>query len=125
MSLISDALSAGFSAIEDMGGERVTYRRGSQEITDVLAVRDHSDFDERASEETHVQIKTTDFLIRLKYLVDSNYEEVTPSRGDQIVSGDGETFDLVPGVDNKHWRWSDARKTHYRIFTVRRKAGSG
>ncbi|MEM9589493.1 MAG: hypothetical protein AAGA03_19580 [Planctomycetota bacterium] len=118
MSAFNDALSATFDTVMDVAGEAVVYQRGQQTV-ELVAVRGETEFEELASDgEAHVQVKSIDWLIRPQ---DLQLDEVAtePSRGDRIVV-DGEQYDLMPGSSNQHWRWSDSRRTFYRIHTVRR-----
>lgn len=121
MTIFSDALAAGFAAIETVAAETVSYFRGSNyELSDISAVRGQSEFEEVAIDESRVLVRTVDFLIRKELLVDGSDNVFEPSRGDYIITADGEEYEVIAGGSNHSWRWSDSRKTHLRIHTVRR-----
>lgn len=125
MSLFSDALSAGFSGIEDVSGESIVYFDGANEIPVENAVRGESDFEEFPSEgEVRIRTNHVSWLVRPAKLVAANGEGFEPQRGHRLTAEDGETFEVYPGPDGKHWRWSDSRKTYFRINTVRRNVPS-
>lgn len=119
--MFADALRAHCTALQAVAGESVTYRRGNSHVT-ITAVPGQSVFDESTgATDVVMQTKTVDWLISPDDLkIDGNQSE--PQRGDQIIRADGEKLDLLPGSGNKSWAWSDSRKTHYRIHTVRRVA---
>ena len=119
MSLFSDALSFGENRRQESAGECVTYARGEDQI-EVMAVRGNSQFEEVPGDmEARVSIRMLPWLIRAEELVIDG-AEVEPQRGDQIVSGDGLIYDVLPGPEGNHWRWSNQYKTTYRIHSVNR-----
>ena len=119
MSLLDDALALHATRLQDAAGETVTYFRGTDSVS-VTAVVGESVFEEVAGDgEIRPQIKTVDFLLKPADLVLSG-SVTDPQRGDRVQRSDGETFDVLPGVNGSTWQWSDARKTFLRIHSVRR-----
>lgn len=120
MSLLDEALQIHAEALQEASGECVQYVRGDLEIDDVAAVMGDNRFDEFPSEgDARIASKAVDWLIEPCQLLDDDGNEFEPSRGDRIVNEKGHTFEVYPGPDEVHWRWS-ARRTRYRIHTVQR-----
>lgn len=124
MSLIDDALNLHADLINEAAGEWVSYIIGDTEIHDLVAVRGRSEFEEFASEsDARILSRMVDWIVRADEMVDANGTRVIPERGAQIETGDGQVFEVLPGPDGNHWRWSEARQYQYRIHTVRREPG--
>lgn len=122
MNLLQEALQIHADRLDESAGESVSYFRGSTELKNRTAIRGESNFEEMASEmDARTRTRTMDWLIRPSQLSSSG-SRFEPARGDRIVTPSGETFEVYPGPDNQHWRWSDARQTFFRIHTVRRVA---
>jgi hypothetical protein len=119
MSFLSSSLQWHAEAATFATSEIVTYVRGSSS-TSVKASRGQSQFDEFPSDmDARVLSRSMDFLIRPGELY-LDGSAVTPQRGDQIKTVAGETYDVQPGPDETHWRYSDQHKTFFRIHTVQR-----
>lgn len=120
MSLLSDALTAHASRLNESAGETVTYVRGSTQIKNVTAVRGQTRFEEVSSEmEALVQTKSFDWLIRPACL-DASGTLLEPQRGDQIITTNGDLYEVFPGADDKHWQYTDAHESMFRVHTVKR-----
>lgn len=120
MSWFKDQLRAMHTLIDGGAGETITVRRGVESIEITGAVRGRSDFDNSASDgETRVEIKSVDWIIDPHQYIFGG-KQVEPINADQIIAADGEKYDTMPGLQGNRWRWSDSRKTRYRIHTLRR-----
>ena len=118
MSLFSDALSSGFSAIQDVAGEPIVYAFGSSSIA-ITAVVGQTEFEDVQSDgEIRTLVKSVDFLIKPSDLRFGD-DPVEPAKGAKITWRSQE-FVLMPGLDTHAWRWSDGLQTHYRVHTVRK-----
>lgn len=123
MSLYSDALAAGFAAIEAAAEERVSYFRGRLfELDDTPAVRGQSEYEDMTTDGGMVVRRSEDWLIRKELLVDASGNQFEPSRGDLITTSNGETYEVLAGGKGRSWRWSDPQQTSLRIHTVLRVA---
>lgn len=117
MTLISDALSSGFSAIEDTAGEPIIIRRGNIEDESFGVLGQSVSENNDGGGQTVIESRTTDCLIRKdRYLHDA--QPARPYFGDIIQTGDGRRFQVQADGGSPVWRWSDPYQTHYRIHTV-------
>lgn len=117
MSLFSDALSDGFGAIEDVGGELVTYTHADGTVVNnVVAVPGKTEGQEISpGGKVLVTTRSSDWQIRTGQL------SKEPSRGDKLVTADGRTYTAVPSVGGPVWVYSDTSETFYRIHFVKSK----
>lgn len=123
MSFLSAGLNWNSGTMKKAAGETVTYYRGSQAIT-LTAVVGQTIFEEfETGGELRAQAKTVDFVVTPADLKLDGFA-VEPQKGDQIKRSDGEVYDVMTGTGSVPWQWSDGRKTHYRIHTVRRRVQS-
>lgn len=121
MSWLSSQLGAAFGLIDQAAGEPIIYRRGSAEVEIECAVRGESRFEEVVGDgETTTLIKSVDWLVKPEDLVICG-DLAEPMKGDQVITADGEVFDLMPGMSESPWRWLNSYKTRYRIHTVKRR----
>ena len=120
MSLLSDALAIHADRLHESAGEFVTYVRGSTTWANVEATRGQTRFEEMPSEmEAVIQSRTADWLIQPSQLM-SGSTQVYPERGDKILDTGGSVYDVLPGADDKHWRYTDQHQTFFRIHAVKR-----
>lgn len=115
MSIFSDCMSVGFSAIEDVAGESIEYRAGLTVLTGLTAVaedkteqRDQINGN-RFGTEHHVQA----FLIRASLL-----GGVVPAKGHYIKRASGKWYKVLNPSGGNIWEWSESHNTHYRIYAV-------
>ena len=120
MSLLSDSLAFHAARLHESAGEIVTYIRGSTSWTGINATRGQTRFEEIPSEMgVVVQTRTSDWLIEPSQLVTGS-TQIYPDRGDKVVDSDGNTYDVLPGADDKHWQYTDQHETFFRIHSVKR-----
>lgn len=105
---------------EFAAGECVTYVRGTDEISGVIAVRGQSQFDEFPSDmDARVQSRSLDWLIRPESL-ELDGSRIEPRRGDLITTASGDKYEVMPGPDETAWLYSGQFQTFFRIHTVKR-----
>lgn len=115
MSIFSDCMSIGYSAIEQVAGELIEYRAGSTILTGLTAVAEDKteQRDEiggnRINNERHVQA----FLIRATLL-----PSIIPTKGHYIRRASGKWYKVQNPNGSNVWEWSESHNTHYRIYAV-------
>ena len=120
MSLLSDSLAIHADRLHEAAGELVTYVRGSISLTGIRATRGQTRFEEMPAEmDAVIQTRSADWLIEPSRLVNGS-TLIEPQRGDKVIASDGNVFEVFPGADDKHWRYTDQNETFYRIHTVKR-----
>jgi len=119
MTLLSDALAAHVTTLNNAAGETITYKRGTSTVS-LTAVVGQSQFEDVSpSGEVRPLSKTVDWLVKPASL-ELGGSVTVPQRGDQISRSDGSTYDVLPGTEGTAWQYSDGHKTLLRIHTVKR-----
>ena len=100
-------------------GETVTYTRsaanggGAASLVAVIGQMtvNVEDYDEGHS----INVNELDFIFDAPITV-SGPADIDPKRGDTILFN-GDTYKVLPTVDNKSWRWSDHYRNKIRVHT--------
>jgi hypothetical protein len=108
-----------FEALEDLGGEEVTYRYAGIELNGVIAVAGkEQSLEPQMGGRTTVTQRTMDFLIHRERLkVGNTY--IQPQRGNLITRESGVSYRVLAPNGGPCWRWSEGQEVYYRIQTVR------
>lgn len=100
-------------------GKQIGYHRGDDEVQ-LVAVRGQSIREEApATGDATVETETEDWIVLAERLCVGN-TQLTPQRGDYVVTPDGETFDVTSGQNAKTHSWMDTTRSLIRIHTVKR-----
>lgn len=120
MSLFQSSVAILNAGLKAVGGEVVTYRRGNDSITDLVAVPIAVRHDDFGPEETNLTGRELDFAILAADLV-CNGERWTPASDDRIdrtVAGVLQTYRLAPRVGDRCYRFTDQTQLQYRVYAV-------
>ena len=114
--ILDNALGIHRDRLNDAAGSTCTYIQSRYRILNVRCVLGSSDGAEMVNDyDGYTELKVVDFLLNPDDMVLGG-EKIIPRRGDQIEYN-GEVFDILPGNNSTMWRWSDSRKTWYRVHT--------
>lgn len=124
VSPIQAAMTAAMASTRTVRGQAVTYRRGSTEIDVTLAVKGATRFDvESVDGGANITERSIDWIITAADITDGSGNELTPTRGDEIIDENGIVYRVMPfGPDEQLWRWHDRESQAVRrIFTKERR----
>jgi hypothetical protein len=117
MTMFSDALASGFAAVEEIAGQSIQIVRGclATESWGVLGESEAASSDGGGG--TVIESRSIDWLIAIgKY---KNGEASTrPFIGDVIETQTGRRFQVQAPSGMPVWRYSDPRRTHYRVHCI-------
>lgn len=123
VSPVSAAMQAAMAATRAVRGQAVTYRRGSVEL-EITAVCGSTKWDlEQIDNGVHASERSTDWIVTVADLTQTDGTVLTPQRSDEIIDESGAVFRVMPfGPDEQLWRWHEGEsQTIYRIHTKERR----
>jgi hypothetical protein len=119
MSIYSEAIDFGLSAIEATAGELITYRNGETDLTEVVAIAE--DKSEQKAEVGGSRVTSTTrtqaFLIRPKHLAIDDVA-FRPEPRHLIRRSDGQWYRVQNPDGGPVWEWGEGQRIHYRVFAV-------
>ncbi len=118
MSIYSDCMGIGMSAIEDAAGEKITYRNGATDLCITAVAEDTAEQDIEVGGNRITSItRTQAFLIRPKVLK-ADGVQFKPAQKHLIQRADGQWYRVQNPSGAPVWEWSGASRTHYRVYAV-------
>jgi hypothetical protein len=120
MSDFAESLQAGFDVLEDQAGELITFKFGSGEIQNLLAIpgKRKSQIDSLGKQ--IIANRDMDWLVRKDRMV-FNDQPIVPVKGNLITTKAGKRYRVAAPQGGMEWEWSDQHETYYRIHTVAHK----
>jgi hypothetical protein len=118
MSLFDEAMGFCYDAIEDVGGEEITYIYDGASSDPIVAVPgQETSQEENISGRSFLTNRNIDWMIRKDRLVIGG-RSIEPKRGNIIQRADGRRYKVAAPAGGPCWRWSDGSETYYRIQTI-------
>jgi len=120
---IQAAMQAAMAATRAVRGQVVTYRRGATELECTAVCGTTKWYLEQIDNGVHASERSTDWIITVDDLTQSDGTVLTPQRGDEVIDENGVIFRVMPfGPDEQLWRWHEGEsQTIYRIHTKERR----
>ena len=116
MTFLGDTVVQGYLANRSLSGLSITYTRPEDgHSVSVVAIPGYSLHQVDQDGVVVDEYQSRDFLILASDLI-LNGVQVEPKRGDVITDG-SYTFKILAQGGQPHWRWVDATRTIYRVFT--------
>ena len=121
MSLLDASVAVLNAGLKSVGGVTVTYRRGNESITELVAVPLATRHDEYGGEEVLLTARDRDWLVWQADLVLAGTPWI-PQRGDEIDWLDANeikhTFQILPRSGDRCYRHTDQTLQQLRVYTV-------
>ena len=113
------AIAKALATHRRLTGSTISYRRGESLIEGIIATKGTSTLEDKRGRDTVNQITSQDFLFAVADLVIDDVP-ILPEDRDRIIeilNGKKYTYRILPGSNEKHYRYSDRGKTQFRIHT--------